>query len=109
MVEKPSDAVSSGWDHPSETADFIVQFAAEMPRLVALCIVVQVQLEADLIEEVNRRIVEEVLPYKSPLWFHFSDTEPMPSNSNVPFIHYQEMVSPLLVQAAPNIEFFGSS
>ena len=108
MMDKPSDAVSSGWDHPSETADFIVRFAAEMPRLVALCIVV-VQLDDDLIEEVNRRIMEEVLPYKSPLWFHFSDAEPMPSNSNVPLIHYQEMVSPLLVQAAPNIEFFGSS
>ncbi len=108
MMDKPSDAVSSGWDHPSETADFIVRFAAEMPRLVALCIVV-VQLEADLIEEVNSRITAEVLPYKSPLWFHFSDTEPTPSNSNVPFVHYQEMVSPLLVQAAPNIEFFGSS
>lgn len=101
---------SSTWDRPddlSEISNCIIHFASSMPRLVALCIHFYQLDWFDLIEEVNWRITEEVLPSKPSFWFYFGpDGRPMPSNSNVPFIHYQEMVTPsLLPWDPPKIEF----
>lgn len=96
---------SPTWVHPSEMADTIVRFASEMPHLVALCIVFK-DLCSDLIEEVNRRIVEEDI-FKPSLWFYLnSKCRPNPSNSTVPFVHYQEMVYDLNYSwSPPKIEF----
>ena len=85
--------------------DVIVRFASEMPRLVALCIAF-FHLDSDVVEEVNQRIAEEVLPSKSPLWFCLNDVEPKPSDSDVPLVHYQEMISPLAPAAAPKRNCF---
>jgi len=95
------------WEHPSEMPDVIVNFTLKMPHLVALCISF-FHLKSGIIEEVNRRVVEEVLPSKSSLWFCLNDSDPYPSNSTVPFIHYQEMVSPMPAWAPPKVDFFSS-
>ena len=93
------------WEHSSEMSDAIIRFASKMPRLVALCIVF-FRLNSDVIEEVNRRITEEVLPSKPSLWFCLNNSEPNPTNSTVPFIHYQQMVSPLPFWASPEVDLF---
>ncbi len=93
------------WVHPSEMADTIVRLAFEMQHLVALCIVFK-DFDSDLIEEVNRRIAEENM-CKPSLWFYLnSKRRPNPSNSTIPFVHYQEMVyaSPYS-WSPPKIEF----
>ena len=102
---------SSEWDHledPSELADYIVKFASELPHLVALCISfyhTDFGLDFDLTNQVNQRIMEEVLPSKPSFWFHLDwEDRPMPSVTSVPLVHYREMVSPSPPWAPPKIE-----
>lgn len=108
LLDGDCEESSSEWDRPddlSKMANFIVQFSSNMPRLVALCINFYHLDWFDLIEEVNWRITEEVLPSKPSFWFYFGpDGRPTPSNSNIPFIHFQEMVSPSLPRDPPKIE-----
>jgi len=91
------------WKLTFEMSDFMVRFALEMHNLICLCIS-SCHLNSDLIEEVNRRIVEEVLPSKPSLWFWLNTSRPKPSTSNVPMIHYHEEISPSLARVPPKIE-----
>lgn len=109
LLDGDCDDSSSEWEHledQSELADYIVRFALEMSRLVALCIhFFNLNDGFDLIEEVNQRITEEVLPSKPALWFYLGwEDRPMPSVTSVPLVHYQEMVSPSPPWDPPKIE-----
>lgn len=109
LLDEDIDASTSEWDHlegPSELADFIVKFACKMPHLVALCIhFFDLNSHHKMLKKVNRRILKEVIPSKPSFWFYFDWSDrPLPSESNVPFIHYQQMVSPELPFSPPKIE-----
>ena len=47
---------------------------------------------AELIEEVNRLILGEVLPVRPALWFHFSNNFAEASHPSVPALHHREMI-----------------
>lgn len=105
----PDDAVSL--DHPF--TEFVVQFAKKMERLVALCIVFFNRRHSGghsdccsccscyydddeptdaLMEQINRRMAEEVLPTRPALWFHLGSDIPNATDPDVPLIHYREMI-----------------
>lgn len=81
----------------------IVDFTLRMKNLSALCIVL-CNFESYLIEEVKQRVEKEVAPFKPSLWFFLNYLEPVPSDSSVPFTHYQEMFAPKPSDAPPKIE-----
>lgn len=92
-------------DHP--LTESIINFAQKMERLVALCLVfhrlgddnarddckddVDDDANHALMEKINQRMEEEVLPKRSALWFHL-DSE-FPYVTDVPLIHYQELIN----------------
>ena len=80
-----------GWIHPTETADVVVQFATKMKRLLAVCVEF-FQFNPALVEEIRSRIVEEVVPARSNLWFHVDRKRPYVAD--VPPIHYFGLIEP---------------
>ncbi len=79
------------WNHPTETADVVVQFATKMKRLLAFCVELY-QFNPALVDEIRTRIVEEIVPERSHLWFHV-DRE-RPNLADVPPIHYFGLIEP---------------
>ena len=85
-----SMALPKGSDH-SQLANFFVQFVLKMKHLFAVCVTFD-ELDSILKEEVDRRIVEEVLPNRPALWFHLGTDTPNAVDPGVPLVHYHEMV-----------------
>ena len=110
LLDGDCDASTSEWNHledrSDELADFIVNFAFQMPHLVALCIhFFDLDSHNEMLKKVKRRIVKKVLPSKPSFWFYFGwKDRPLPSKSSVPLIHYQQMISPELPFSPPKIE-----
>ena len=73
-------------------ADFIVQLALKLKRLTCLSLSFYELNDNKLIEQVHRRMGEEVLPTRPALWFHLGSDFPEASDPSVPAIHYHEMV-----------------
>lgn len=76
-------------DHP--LVDFLVQFALKMKRLTCLCITFN-KIDPALIQEVKRRLTEDVLPSSPSFWFHLGRELPKATDPGVPPLHYHEMI-----------------
>lgn len=80
------------WNHyPSDMTDSVVNFALKMKRLVSFCLVLP-KCESTLIDEVSEKIEEKVVSLRSSLWFHIGRYQP--EATDVPLIHYHEMIEP---------------
>ncbi len=84
-------ACSSDWKHPPKTADYVVQFAKEMKRLVCCCLTFY-YFNQNLCNQVNSRIAKEVVSERPSLWFVMDCFNPKVTDPNIPLIHYHEMV-----------------
>ena len=73
-------------------ADFIVQLALKLKRLTCLSLSFYELNDNKLIEQVHRRMGEEVLPTRPALWFHLGSDFPEASDPRVPAVHYNEMI-----------------
>ena len=80
-------------EHEPITADFLVGFISKMEDLQALCLAT-FQLDPIVIEEVKRRVVEEIIPDRPSFWLHLGNVLPKANDPAVPRIHY-EIVNPL--------------
>ncbi len=75
-------------------ADFMVQFALQMKRLVALCITSPL-LDGSMMEDIRSRIAEKVVPVRKALWFNIDYEGPARSAHDVPGIHFNQMIEPV--------------
>ena len=73
-----------------------------MKHLFAVCVTFD-ELDSILKEEVDRRIVEEVLPNRPALWFHLGTDIPNAVDPGVPLVHYHEMVHIDLFSRIPEV------
>lgn len=89
-IEFQCEVIPDDWSFP--LADTIVQFALKMPHLICLSLTFYSLNNCELIEQVNRRMEEEVLPARPALWFHMDDDIPEASDYFVPAVHYQEII-----------------
>ena len=97
-------ALPKGSDH-SQLANFFVQFVLKMKHLFAVCVTFD-EFDSILKEEVDRRIVEEVLPNRPALWFHLGTDTPNAVDPGVPLVHYYEMVHIDLFSRIPEVREF---
>ena len=93
LINRCTGTAPAVWDHPSDAADFLVNFALKMKRLVCCCLVIH-RLDPNLIVEVRQRIMEEVTAKRRSLWFHLGRGIPCVSDPDVPSFHFHEMVDP---------------
>ena len=89
-MEMKCETLPANWSFP--LADLIVQLALKLKRLTFLSLTFHELNANELIEQVHRRMAEEVLPSRPALWFHLGNTCPDGSNPNVPAVHYHEMI-----------------
>lgn len=90
IFENNKDIPYSGSDdHP--LVDFLVQFALKMKRLTCLCMTFN-KIDPALIQELKRRLTEDVLPSRSSFWFHLGRELPKATDPGVPPLHYHEMI-----------------
>ena len=78
------------WSFP--LAHFMVKVALKLERLTCLSLTLYELKDSMLFEEVNRRILEEVLPVRPALWFHFGNNFAEASDPSVPAVHHREMI-----------------
>jgi len=84
-IEWKIETLPADWNYP--LADLIVQMALKLERLTCLSLTFFELNDSKLIEEVHRRIVEEVLPTRPALWFHLGTDFAEASDPNVPAEH----------------------
>lgn len=99
MYHYQSESQQAG-NNLSKMADFVVQFALKIKRLVALCIVSPL-LDGVVMQDIRSRIEEKVVPVRKALWFHIGDEWPIGSTKDVPGIHYNEMIEPVFYFPPP--------
>ncbi len=88
------------WKKLPKAADFLVNFALKMERLVCCCLVDWIRLS--LIKKIQERIENDVLPQRRSLWFYLGQAEPCASDPDVPGIHFHEMVNPVPYTPPPS-------
>ena len=77
-------------------SNFIVNFVSKMTHLVCCILVFRDLYNPALIEEVNRRIMNEILPSRPSLYFYLGTKMPQARpHSNIPLIHFHDMVDPI--------------
>ena len=79
-------------DRSFPLANFMVKVDLKLERLTCLSLTLYEQKDSMLFEEVNRRILEEVLSVRPALWFHFSNNFAEASDPSVPAVHHREMI-----------------
>ena len=82
------------WNPPPDFADFIVDFASKMVNLSCFCITFN-QMDAELMNGIKQRVIEEVVAKRRSLWFHLGRAIPKASDVGVPSIHYHQIVEPI--------------
>lgn len=70
-------------------ADFLLQFALKMKRLVALCIVSPL-FDENVMQDISIYIARNVVPVRKALWFYIGDEWPTRGDPDVPGIHYNQ-------------------
>jgi len=96
-------------NHPF--SGLVVDFTVKMERLIALRLVFHYIVDDEswcsseyfsygnddandaLMEQINHRISQEVLPTRPALWFHLNSELPGVTDPDVPLIHYREMLN----------------
>jgi len=93
LINRCTGTAPAVWDHPPDAADFLVDFAFKMKRLVCCCLLFD-RIDSSLIKDVSERIKNEVVPKRPSLWFHLGRGEPYVNDPEVPSIHFHEIVDP---------------
>lgn len=93
---------------PSEMADFLLQFALKIKRLVALCIASPV-LDENVMQDIRFRIAKKVDPVRKSFWFNIGGECPTRSDTTrctwYNGIHYNELVEPVFSFPSPSLGF----
>ena len=84
---------------PKDMADFLVRFASKMKRLSAFCIDIYAGSE-DLWNEIHAQIAQKVVSLRPSPWFHMGEI-PKRVASDVPTIHYNELIDPMIYVPLP--------
>ncbi len=82
------------WTNPTQFGDLLVSFARKRERLVLLCLS-GFHFQPNAINDVNRRVEEEVIPDRSAFWLHLGPALPKANNPSVPRIHFDEIINPI--------------
>jgi len=100
MNRSSSIATPPNWEPPLDIVDFLVNFISKMGHLVAFCLTA-LRLDPSIVEEVKRRVAEEILPDRPSFWLHLDLDLPKENDPSIPRIHYDQIVNPLNYFDAP--------
>lgn len=85
---------------PQEMANFLVRFTSKMRRLSAFCLDVCLG-DKDLMSNIYSQIAQKVVSKRPSLCFHMGNIPLKVSSSNVPSIHYNELIDPIVYVPLP--------
>ena len=74
--------------------DCLVPFITEMGSLVALCLA-GFRLDPYDTEVVNQQISNKILPLRPAFWLYLGLNLPKGNNTDVPRVHYDEIIRPI--------------